>query len=228
MKIIADSRMPFTAKLALEQIGEVLFLEKQPYLYDAIASHPDIFFCQIGNQLVTAPNIPVAWENWLQKNDVPLIKGKLDLKEKYPDTAHFNAVVTTELLIHNLKVTDQVIIERVKKLKHIHVNQAYTRCNLISLDEDNFITSDKGIEKQLLLINKKVLFVRPGQIKLQGQPYGFIGGCCGFAEHNLYVCGNHSSLTESDEFQKFVDDCRINIVELYHGSLTDVGSIIFL
>jgi hypothetical protein len=228
MKIVADSRMPFTAKLALEQVGEVLFIEKQPYLYDAIASHPDIFFCRIGSQLVTAPNIPVAWENWLQKNDVPFIKGKLNLKEKYPDTAHFNAVVTTEYLIHNLKVTDPVIIERTGKLKHIHVNQAYTRCNLISLDEDNFITSDKGIEKQLLLINKKVLFVRPEQIKLPDQPYGFIGGCCGFVEHKLFVCGSLSLLKEANEFQKFVDDCRVNIVELHHGPLTDVGSIIFL
>jgi hypothetical protein len=228
MKIIADSRMPDQAKLTLERIGEVLFLEKQPFLYDAIASHPDIFFCQDGNQLITAPNIPLGWINWLRTNKVSFSIGKTNLLGKYPNTAHYNGVITKELFIHNLKVTDHVILEKVHSLNQIHVNQSYTRCNLISLDENSFITSDKGIEKQLLLIHKKVLFIGAGQILLPGQPYGFIGGCCGLVDGTLYVCGNFHSLKEAEKLQQIADDCSVNLVELFDGPLTDVGSIIFM
>jgi hypothetical protein len=228
MKIVADNHMPLAAKLSLEQMGEVLFLEKQVFLYDSIASHPDIFFCQIKNQLVAANNIPKHWENWFLKQGVQYVKGKMELGEKYPDTACYNAVATSELFLHNLKNTDQSILELTGDLIKIHVNQAYTRCNLIPLNEEGFITSDRGIEKQLLKIGKRVLFIQPGQIHLSGQTHGFIGGCCGIFEEVLYVCGSVKFLQESKEFKQFTDNFSIKIVELYDGPLTDIGSILFI
>jgi hypothetical protein len=227
MKIIADSQMPLAARLALQKTGEVLFLEKQDFLYDSIASHPDIFFCQINNQLVVADNIPEHWENWLQKNGIQYIKGKKELGKKYPETALYNAVATSEFFLHNLKYTDQSVMDLAGRLNKIHVNQAYTRCNLISLNENSFLTSDRGIEKQLLLIGKKVLFILPDQILLSGQAYGFIGGCCGIFENVLYVCGSIQFLKEAKEIKNFADNCSVMIKELYNGPLTDVGSMMF-
>lgn len=220
--------MPNASKLALEKIGEVFFLEKQDFLYESIASHPDIFFCQINNQLVVASNIPEHWENWLQKNEIQYVKGKMELGKKYPETASYNAVATSEFFFHNLKFTDQSILDLTGGLNKIHVNQAYTRCNLIPLSENNYLTSDRGIEKQLLLIGKNVLFIHPSQIHLSGQAYGFIGGCCGIFESVLYVCGSIEFLQEAEEFKLFAENCSLKIEELYNGPLTDVGSIIFI
>ena len=228
MKIIVSSQIPLKAKKKLAQFGEVLFLDKQAFLYDSIASHPDIYFCQIENQLVVAPNIPNEWETWLLKNEVSYQKGISNLQEKYPQTAHYNAVVTSEFLIHNLKVTDASILEISKIRNEIHVNQAYTRCNLVPLNKDHFITSDKGIEKRLKLHLKKVLYIDPFQIRLAGQKNGFFGGCCGIFEDKLFLSGNLSSLRESKELINFTSSLSIEIIELSNEPMMDIGSVLFL
>lgn len=228
MKIIASEYMPDSAKLALKNLGEVLFIEKQVFLYDSIASHPDIFFFQTENHLVTAQNIPKKWENWLIENSIEFSKGKAIVQGKYPNTAHYNAVATAELFIHNLKVSDPTIAELTIELIQIHVNQAYTRCNLIVLDNDHFITSDRGIEKKLRTLQKHVLFIQPDQILLESQKYGFIGGCCGLIDDKLFMCGSLNYLKESKRLIEFAASLSIKIVELYDGPLVDVGSIIFI
>jgi hypothetical protein len=42
------------------------------------------------------------------------------------------------------------LLKACEGLTPIHVNQGYTRCNLLALNENLFITSDKGICNSLL------------------------------------------------------------------------------
>ena len=137
--IIADSRMPEEAKKNLKKFGDVLFLNPTDITYKSISAHPDIFFFQTKDGLVYAPNAPKRIVKELKKKKIKLTEGKKEVGRKYPETVPYNAVGIGDTLIHNLKHTDETILSLYEN--HIHVNQGYTRCNLVALKEGVFITS---------------------------------------------------------------------------------------
>ena len=141
--IIADSRMPEEAKKNLKKLGDVLFLNPTETTYKSISAHPDIFFFQTKDGLIYAPNAPKRIIKELKKRKIKLTEGKKEVGKKYPETVPYNAVCIGDTLIHNLKHTDSTILSLYEN--HIHVNQGYTRCNLVALNENAFITSDEGI-----------------------------------------------------------------------------------
>ena len=212
--IIASSTMPDEAKKALSKMGNVTWLEPSDQAYPSISSHPDIFyFCH----------------NERHCNSVIYAK---NVGNKYPDTCRFNAVGIGNVLIHNLLYTDSSILEFYRKMwtksVQINVNQGYTRCNLLALDEKNYITSDMGIKRALEEHEFNVFYVDPHQITLPGQKYGFFPGCCGLVDDNVVVCGSISRLKECKELRKFIRRNGMKIIELYDGELVDVGSIFFV
>ena len=214
--IIASSMMPAEAKETLSKMGSVTWLEPSDLAYPSISSHPDIFFfCKDERHcesVICAPDNSVG--------------------NKYPDTCRFNAVGVGNILIHNLKYTDKKILDLYRNLStksvQINVNQGYTRCNLLALNETNYITSDLGVKRVLEEHNFNVFYVDPHQITLPGQKYGFFPGCCGLVDDNLVVCGSISRLKECKELRKFVRRNGMKIIELYNGELIDVGSIFFV
>ena len=242
--IIADSRMPEEAKKNLKKIGNVLFINPTSITYNSISSHPDIFFFQKDDTLIYAPNAPKKIVKELKKRKINLIEGEKEVGKKYPETVPYNAVGIGNLLIHNLKYTDPKILSSYEN--HIHVNQGYTRCNLLALNENAFITSDVGIfnavNSQQTTDNSlypheslvetygrtSVLYINPKQIKLEGQKNGFFPGCCGIWKNNLIVCGSTKYLKEKEELDKFLQDNNFNLIELYDGELIDVGSIFLI
>ena len=137
--IIADGRMPEEAKKNLKKLGDVLFLNPTEITYKSISSHPDIFFFQTKDGLIYAPNAPKRIIKELKKRKIKLTEGKKEVGKKYPETVPYNAVGIGDTLIHNLKHTDSTILSLYEN--HIHVNQGYTRCNLVALKEGVFITS---------------------------------------------------------------------------------------
>ena len=241
--IIADSRMPEDAKKNLKKLGNVLFINPTSVTYNSISSHPDIFFFQKDDALIYAPNAPKRIIKELKKRKIKLIEGKKEVGKKYPETVPYNAVGIGNLLIHNLNHTDETILSSYEN--HINVNQGYTRCNLLALNENAFITSDVGIfnavNSQQSTVNSlypheshvetyvrtSILYIDPKQIKLEGQKNGFFPGCCGVWKNNLIVCGSTKNLKEKAELDKFLKENNFNLIELYDGELIDVGSIFF-
>ena len=241
--IIADSRMPEEAKKNLKKLGNVIFINPNSVTYNSISSHPDIFFFQKDDALIYAPNAPKRIIKELKKRKIKLIEGKKEVGKKYPETVPYNAVGIGNLLIHNLNHTDETILSSYEN--HINVNQGYTRCNLLALNENAFITSDVGIFNAVnsqqttdnslyppeslveTYVRTSILYIDPKQIKLEGQKNGFFPGCCGVWKNNLIVCGSTKNLKEKTELDKFLKDNNFNLIELYDGDLIDVGSIFF-
>ena len=226
--IIVDKKIPEAAKLKLSEYGELLELETQGITYDAISGHPDIFFTQLGQEMIIAQNLPQIFINELKKNDIRFRKGKKSVGSKYPETAHYNIVANEKYLIHNTKFTDPKIIELTENLEQIHVEQAYTRCNLIALKNNHFITSDKGIEKRLKQNNLKVFYADPQGILLSGFKNGFIGGCAGILGDEFFLTGSLQYYSTGNQLKNFITNLGYQIIELYTGPLFDGGSIMFL
>jgi len=226
MYIIIDSRIPQRAKQKLSEFGEVLFLETDGISYPAISCHPDIFMVQTGKGLVIAPNLPLEMKNILNEKNTAFFEGKKDVGKTYPQTAAYNAVITEEFLIHHLNITDTFLQSQSENLEKIHVNQAYTRCNLLALKENHFVTSDLGIEKVLTKRGVTVLYINPEKIILPGMKNGFFGGCCGIFKNSVFLIGNFDFIEEGKLARKFITDLGYELIELYDGPLFDGGSLI--
>lgn len=228
MLCFADKKIPTPAYEKLKSFAEVLLLESRGITYESISGHPDIFLCQINDELVVAPNLPETYKIMLKENNIMYIEGELPVGKKHPDTAHYNAVCTVNTLIHNFRFTDSKITNLADDLDLIHVNQGYTRCNLVPLAENKYITSDQGIFRTLKRYNADIFFIDPKEILLPGQKHGFIGGCCGIYENNIFFIGNLNKLSEGDKLKDFILCSGLDIIKLYEGPLFDGGSLLFL
>lgn len=227
--IIASALMPEEAKKNLAEMGEVVWLEPNEAVYPSISTHPDIFFFQYdSDKLVFAPDTKSEYVAALHKAGIKMTKGKTRLGNAHPETVHYNACATRNTLIHNIKHTDIRILDIFKEKRKINVKQGYTRCNLVALNENAFITSDHGIKEELLRQGFEVLYIDPHQVRLDGHEYGFFPGCCGVWRNMLVVCGSIENLREKNELEEFVRRNNFTIKELYNGELVDVGSILFL
>jgi hypothetical protein len=151
----------------------------------------------------------------------------LPVGKSYPETAHYNAVVTNSYLIHNLSFTDPAIKALISSKSSLSVNQGYTRCNLLEFGEDQFITSDKGIEKILIAKGVQVSFVSPDDILLPGYDHGFLGGCCGIQGNRIFISGSIQFMKGRKELYTILKKAGMEIVELYNGPFFDAGSILF-
>jgi len=205
-----------------------LELATEGITYSAISGHPDIFFCQLPDQLIVAPNLPEMYFDRLYSQGIEYTKGVLPVGDEYPASARYNAVATESLLIHNLSISDESILQAGKALQQIHVNQGYCRCNLLMLSGGHFITSDAGIFKTLQGVHPDGVLVTSRNILLDKKYNGFFGGCCGVFEDKVFINGSLKTLQQGEEVRCFLENLGYDIVELTRGKMRDVGSIFFV
>jgi hypothetical protein len=226
--ILCDKQLPSPAKVRLADFGEVIDLSTENITYAAISGHPDVFCCPVGETLVVSPALLKEYTEIFTVNAIKWVFGAKPNGFSYPNSACYNAVVTDHFLIHNLTITDPKILELAGTRKQIHVNQGYTRCNLLPLPDNIFITSDNGIHAVLSREGIEVLYVNPQGIQLKGFPHGFIGGVCGVSGRNILITGNLSKYTEGQKIRDFLSLHSLTPVELYDGPLIDGGSIFLI
>ena len=224
MNIITTHDLNKRAIDNLSNLGNIILLKTKNIVYKAISNHPDIFCCPIDDELIVAPNAPQEFIK--QLTDLNYSFGMKMVGKKYPDTAIYNLVISENFLVGNLKIADEIVLEKAGNRKQIHVNQAYTRCNLLPLPGDRFICSDKGIEKELRKYNIECLYVNPENIILNGHKHGFFGGCCGVNDNKVFINGSLNFLPEAGEIREFLSG--FEIIELYKGRPEDIGSLFFV
>lgn len=184
-------------------------------VYREVSTHADIHMCQIG-----------LWEN------PHLFMGNTNkLKNNYPGNIIYNAVFT-KVFIHNLKYTDENLLDFASKsgVQKVHVPQGYSRCCCLPVTDDAFITSDAGMEKELVRHGADVLFIQKGHITLQGFDYGFIGGCAGHlminGKRTIIFNGNLTAHPDYEKIAAFIKDRDIEIIYFEEYPLEDIGSIL--
>ena len=202
---LADARL----KDWLESLGHrLVIINAQPTAYPAICSHSDIFICRLGSA-----SSPVFC--------------KAPKDTEYPQCAALCASCNQKYFIHNLKITDPELLNLAKELKleAIHVNQGFTRCNLLPVG-DGFITSDRGIFKALKERNIDTLLIEEGHISLPGHSFGFIGGCAGVVGKYAVFNGNLSAHPDFTKISQYISSKGLELKYFPQYPLTDIGSII--
>jgi len=228
MLIFHNTNLPQKAKSALSLYGETVDFTAPGLVYEAVCGHPDLFITQVGSELIVAPNIPIRYLQLLNERKISYRIGQTPVGFRYPESAKYNVVTTGKHFIYNLHISDPLLLEIDNNLEKIHVNQGYTRCNLLSLSDMHFITSDQGIYKTLLMKELQVLFVNPAGIELPGFNHGFFGGACGVLQKTVFISGSLKYHLQGEIIRQFIADAGYSFAELYDGPLFDGGGIIFV
>ena len=227
MLIIVDKKISPEAKIHLRTLGKLMELETDGIVYPSISGHPDIFFAQVAEQLIVAPNLPREYFIILDKEKIKYTLGTKPVGKQYPDTAKYNLASSKTCLVHNTNITDPRILARCADKNIIEVKQGYSRCNLIFLDDSHAITSDAGIYRSLAEHEINTLLVNPKGIILPGFSHGFFGGCCGVFQNTLYILGSLDRFDDGEKVRAFVQAANFEIVELCDTPLFDGGGILF-
>lgn len=201
-------------------------------LQESVSYHPDIVMHPINhNTLIIAPNVFDYYENELYGLGINLIKGEAILGCKYPKDIAYNVGRLKDIAIHNFKHTDERLKYFLKKqnLEFINVNQGYSKCSIMIVDDISGVTADINIYKRLSELGYNMLLIQPGYIKLYNEIYGFIGGTSGnYDENTILLTGKIDNHPNYKEIIKFLQKRNKKLVYLSDKDIIDMGTIITL
>lgn len=225
--VIIDPRLPAGAKQTLQLYAEIIEMPLTGQVYDAIRGHPDVFFCPIGGVWVYSPDLPEDWLDRLARHPVTLMKGTLAPGPAYPESCRYNGVDTGEMFIHKRGSTDAGVLHLLSGQEYLDVAQGYTRCNLISLPGNRFVTGDPGIYAALGAKGFDVFKTDDRGILLPGFSHGFTGGCAGIFQNRLFFTGSLRHYAWGMGLRQFAGDAGLEVIELSDGFLFDGGGLLF-
>ncbi len=206
---------------------DIIFTRENAYIEPKITKHADISILHIEeNRFLCAPNLINYYENHLITSE---ITGTTNLlMSPYPNDAALNIAFVGDYAIFNPKtICEQAfcLIEQTTK-RQIHVNQGYTKCNVVPVSSDAIITEDVGIFQKVKK-HMDVLLVKCGAVKLDGYAYGFIGGACGkIAKDMLAFTGSLKYFQEYEDIFAFCRNHNVSVLELSNYRPFDLGSIL--
>jgi len=229
MFAIIDSRSSKKAISKLkEYVDDVFAFQTGGITGNSISGHPDIFIYQDKNQLVVAPNAPVELFKFLNSHNIAYLKGERDVGHELDNSVQYNCLNTSQFLFHKSGYTDSAILEINKDKEFVQLPQAYTRCSLVHLCEDNYLTSDRGIEKVLLQKGLSCFYFNPEEITIRDHKNGFIGGSLGIWARRIFFNGNIELHADGQRLKEHMLKLDFDIVNLSDEYLYDGGCIFFV
>ncbi len=219
----------------LSKYGHVITIQKNNNLYEEISSHTDILCTKVLNTLIVDKSNYDNLKNSIKNNDIKIVCGKTDLKEKYPYDICYNVCILNNIAIHNFKYTDKIVKTIIDKndIKKISVKQGYTKCSIAVIDDTSVITTDKKIKEKLEDFNIDVLYLDYiPDIKLyNNNSYstmnGFVGGTISILdENNVVIFGDLNKIDKNDKIKKFILSKNKNIIDFKNLDVVDYGGMI--
>ncbi len=225
--VLVAENFPEKAAEKLKKYGQVVRTKANKNVLKGLDSHPDILAHPLpsGDLVVDRDNLEYYKEIFKDKNVIP---SSSKLSAKYPGDIRLNAFAFKNIFIHNLKHTDQVILDYYKKSGYdlVNIKQGYAKCSCL-VTHDFVITSDGGIYeslKDLIPIYK----IDHGGIKLQNFNYGFIGGSSGVLGKEIFFTGDFSHHSSHEEILKIINKYDYELEILSKDPIEDYGSIYFI
>ena len=229
-KVIVDYRITKESEETLNNIGiQCIKTKKCNNVYDEISGHTDIGLIHLGNnELIVENTMYSQYEKIFKELDINLIRGNTILENKYPKDIAYNGCIIGNKFVHNLKYTDSLLLQKVKEkgFDLININQGYSKCSISIVNENNIITSDRGIEKELSKYLNVLYIEAENNIKL-GKMQGFIGGATGLISNNIWcINGDINRLKNCAKILDFLKLNNMEIVCLNNSEIVDIGSLI--
>ncbi len=205
--------------------SDVVVLEKNNELPTPVCSHPDMNILKIDNTIFLPKNHYLAPFIKQKGYDVKFISETLS--NLYPFDVKLNAKQVGNLVLMNTKTISKDVLEFCEKTNKtiIDVPQGYAACSCLCINENAFITADKGIYNALKNADISPLLIKEGYIEIDTYDYGFIGGASGFVDGVLYFFGDitaHPDFIKIDKYLKNYNVCY----KWFDSPLYDIGGVL--
>lgn len=152
-----------------------------------------------------------------------------DLKPGYKTESYLNYIFNNKYLIYNSKTAQKPPAKFLENITEIKVNQGYTGCSTITVNENAYITDDQGIYKTLKNNEIDCLLIPKGEIVLDGYNYGFIGGASvKLNNKEILFFGDFAENSTKQMIINFLLKYNMNALFIENKKLTDIGSAIIL
>lgn len=151
--------------------------------------------------------------------------------KNYPENILLNCLYHNNKLYGKLSATDSSVREycRENNIETVNVNQGYTRCSTLVVNDKAVITADKSIEKAMKNNGVEVLLISAGNIVLEGFDYGFIGGASFSDNNTIYFFGDITKHPDYNKIKEFTSKHN-SIIEILCKTqpLTDIGGAVLI
>lgn len=211
-----------------EYVTDVYMFQTDGITGNSISCHPDIFIYQDKDHLILAPNSPVDLFIFLDNHNIKYTQGCREVGHELDDHVQYNCLSTSEFFYHKSGYSDSTIIEINKYKEFVQLPQAYARCSLVHLYENNYLTSDSGIEKVLLQRGLSCFYFNPEEITIKDHKSGFIGGTVGILGNKIFFNGNIGLHADGLRLKEHLINNNFKIVNLSDEHLYDGGGIFFV
>ena len=228
MKIIFVSELADRAFIEyLKSRGTVILVPKDDRFESRTSSHPDLVLSIIDDTLIIDENAHINLYKQLDSLGIPYVVGNSKLSAAYPQDIAYNAVITRDYFIHNLKYSDPLLamhsIHTNKKL--IQVKQGYTKCSTVVVNDDSVITADQGIYKEVKA-SMNALLIQSGNVLLGEDNNGFLGGASASFEDRIVFHGDLSQHLDFFRIEEFIEKSNKSLLYFKEFPLTDIGSVL--
>lgn len=225
--VLVAENFPEESAEKLKKYCQVVRTCANKNILKGLDTHPDILVHPLpsGDLVVDRDNFEYYKEIFPDKKIIP---SHSSLTGKYPGDIHLNAFTFKKIFIHNLKHTDQVILDYYKKSGYelVNIKQGYAKCSCL-VTKDFIITSDGGIYESLRDLIP-IYKIDHGQIKLQNFNYGFIGGAAGVLGKKIFFTGDFSHHSSHEEILKIISKYDYELEILSKDPIEDYGTIFFI
>ena len=198
--LIIDSRIRKEEYAYLSHYFNVIRLPLSNDVYEEISGHSDIFYAQINNKIIVAPNAEIKEKEF--------IKGQEKVGKEYPKDVLYNVCQIGNIVIGS-KYADKSIVP------DIIVKQGYVKCSVVVTSNNSCITSDIGIKETLKSNNIDVHYIDENNINLlkrdgsKSAMKGFIGGASLIFNNKFILFGDIVKLDNKDKIIRHL--CKHNL-----------------
>ncbi len=211
-----------------EYVTDVYTFHTDGITGNSISGHPDIFIYQDKDHLIISPNSPVDLFNFLDNHNITYLKGEREVGHELDNSVQYNCLSSSQFLFHKSGYTDSTILEINKPKEFVKLPQAYTRCSLVHLCKESYLTSDRGVEKVLLKKGLSCFYFNPEEITIYDHKHGFIGGAIGILGNKIFFNGNVELHADGQRLKEHLLNLDFEIVSLSNEHLYDGGCIFFV
>ncbi|MDD6187260.1 MAG: hypothetical protein PUB11_04305 [Oscillospiraceae bacterium] len=224
-KIIVNTSFDFVMDKLYEYGFDIIPVIKSDRVSAPISAHADVLYNKVfDNEIMLSA---------CQKANLPQIieSGyKCTVYDKllpgYKTECGLNFVINNEVVLKNPKTAADI---DAGDKKVITVKQGYTRCSVLEITDNVYITDDEGIYSKLTENLLNCLLVKKGIVQLDGYDYGFIGGATiNMKNGKILFCGDIENTEEKYNIEKFLFEYSKEAVFIKGKTLTDIGSGIVL
>ena len=195
----------------------------------SLGFHADLFANFLGKGRILLDSSQQIVKSTLQNYGFECKIVNKKVTDKYPGDCLLNCTVTDRLCICFYDITADEIKEYINEnsLTVVNSKQGYSKCSVLPVSDNAFITDDISVYNALKSAENDVLYTEKGSVELKGFPYGFIGGCAGKISNDcIAVCGDIKLHKDFDNIKSFCRNYKTELMSLGNGQPEDIGSII--